>query len=88
MTIIARAMKITKLDSNLSESQLDEILSKYTDASYAEQYAKTAIASCIAAKIAPGRSDIPIVPKDFITRAEVAAILQRLLKHLRFIESW
>jgi uncharacterized repeat protein (TIGR02543 family) len=80
MTMISRAMGITNLHSSLTENEITNILKAYTDLSNASEYAKENIAACIDTGIVSGRSQNTIAPKDNITRAEVAVIIQRLLQ--------
>lgn len=80
MTMIARAMKITGLKVELSKSEVGSLLTNYTDGAFASEYAKTNIEACLKAGIITGRSSNSIAPKEYITRAEIAAIVQRLLQ--------
>ncbi len=80
MTIIARAMNITGLKAGLNMSEFDKLPGVFTDVDKASDYAKNAIAACVGSGVVSGRSDKLIAPKDSITRAEVAVIVQRLLR--------
>lgn len=80
MTIIARAMNITGLKAGLNTGEFDKLPGVFTDADKAADYAKNAIAACVDSGVVSGRSDKLIAPKDSITRAEVAVIVQRLLQ--------
>ncbi len=85
MTMIARAMKITGSKVELADGEADKLLTSFTDAYSAAEYAKANIASCVKAGIVSGRSGKLIAPKDNITRAEVAVIVQRLLQNSNLI---
>ena len=85
MTMIARAMKITGSKVELADGEADKLLTSFTDANSAAEYAKANIASCVKAGIVSGRSGKLIAPKDNITRAEVAVIVQRLLQNSNLI---
>lgn len=85
MTMIARAMKITKLAPALTEAQISSLLSKYTDASGVSEYAKGNIAACIDTGVILGRPNNTVASKDFITRAEVAVIIERMLQKSNLI---
>jgi hypothetical protein len=61
------------------------MLSKYSDASDSALYAKGSIASCLETQVVSGRADGTLSPKSYITRAEVAAIMQRMLKKSELI---
>ena len=80
MTMIARAMKITGLQTELKDSEISSLLTNYKDGSAASNYAKSSIAACLKTEIVAGRTDNTIAPKNHITRAEAAAIVQRLLQ--------
>jgi len=76
MVIIAKAMTLTGLKTNAAE----DAWRSFTDASDASAWAADGIASSVQAGIINGRSRLQLAPKAFITRAEVAAIVQRLLQ--------
>ncbi|OMD21744.1 S-layer homology domain-containing protein, partial [Paenibacillus odorifer] len=80
MSIIAKAMVITDLKTNLPAKEASELLSIYTDANEASDWAKSGIADSLQAGIITGRSGNVLAPQAFITRVEVAAIIQRLLQ--------
>jgi hypothetical protein len=80
MTMIARAMKITGLKSELKDSEIRDLIANYSDGSVTSDYAKTSIADCLKTGMVTGRTSDTIAPKDCITRAEVAVIVQRLLQ--------
>lgn len=79
MTMIARAMKITGLNANLASGDVEKLLAGFTDGSSASGYAKETIAACVKSGIVSGRGNNQVAPKAYITRAEVAAIVSRLL---------
>ncbi|MDQ8735671.1 family 43 glycosylhydrolase [Paenibacillus sp. LHD-38] len=80
MVIIAKAMTITGLKANLENQTADVVLRPYKDAADASSWAKKAIADSIQAEIVSGRSAAVLAPKAYITRAEVAKIVQQLLQ--------
>ena len=82
MTIIARAMQITDLESDSSLGILDS----YEDMDDISIYALESIATCVDQAIVNGRTETLIDPKDNITRAETAAIVERLLKKSELID--
>jgi hypothetical protein len=85
MTMIARAMKITGLKSELKDSEISSLLANYADGAAASTYTKTSIAACLKTSVITGRNGSTIAPRDYITRAEVAVIVQRLLKKSNLI---
>ncbi|OBR65899.1 hypothetical protein A7K91_18165, partial [Paenibacillus oryzae] len=80
MIIIARAMKLTGLAATTGMPDADELLSSFTDSAAASSWSKEGIALAVKAGVVGGRSDGRLDAKANITRAEVAAIIQRLLK--------
>lgn len=80
MTMVARAMKITGLDAKLPENEREQWLARYTDTDRISDYARARIAECLKIGIMTGRDASTIAPKDSISRAEVAVIIQRLLQ--------
>ncbi|MBB3153541.1 hypothetical protein FHS16_003603 [Paenibacillus endophyticus] len=85
MVIIAKAMSITKLTDKLVMKSIDDTLKVFADAADASSWAKDGIADSVEAGIVSGRHGAELAPKDFITRAEVATIIQRLLLKSKLI---
>ncbi|WP_066507538.1 DUF4347 domain-containing protein [Abyssisolibacter fermentans] len=85
MTIIARAMEITKLKVEIQDGEIDKLFEEFNDFEKSANWAKNSIASCIKAGIVNGRNGQLIAPKDNIKRAEVAVIVRRLLKNSKLI---
>ncbi len=71
----------TYSDSDISST----ILAGYTDSNTASDYAKQGIAACVKNGEISGRSSDTLAPKNSITRAEVAVIVQRLLQKSELI---
>ena len=85
MTIIAKAMKITGLKDKLQSMVNEDLLVTFTDAGSTSRWAQGSIADSLQAGIINGRNGTQLAPKAFITRAEVAAIVQRLLQKSELI---
>lgn len=85
MTMIARAMAITRLAPELTDAQIASHLDKFADASAISDYAKASVAACTETGVVLGRPDQTIAHKDFITRAEVAVIVERMLQKSNLI---
>ena len=81
MSIIARSMKYTKLEANSNNSELK----RYKDASNVSDYAKDSVIKCIVSGVVTGRKSDILAPKANITRAEAAAIIQKLLRSSNLI---
>lgn len=84
MTITARAMKITGLKVELSNDEVEKLLSGFKDADRSSEYARHSIAVCVKTGIISGGSGM-LDPKDFITRAQVAVIVRKLLQYSNLI---
>ncbi|MDN4604961.1 S-layer homology domain-containing protein [Paenibacillus sp. F6_3S_P_1C] len=80
MVILSNAMTITGLQEKLAIKDSNELLKPYTDASHVSEWAKAAVAASLEAGVVSGRGADELAPKANITRAEVAAIVQRILK--------
>lgn len=80
MVIIAKAMMITNLKAKLSNPSVEAALLPYADTAEVSNWARSSIADTIQAGIVSGRSSTEVAPKDYMTRAEVAAIVERLLQ--------
>lgn len=85
MTMIARAMKITRLKAELTNGEAEKLLAGFGDAVKSADYAKNSIAASVKAGIVSGRNGKMIAPKDNITRAEVAVTVRRLLQKSNLI---
>ncbi len=85
MTMIARAMKLTGLEPKLSDAEKANLLAAYSDSEQSSAFATDGIAKCLHAGVVTGRSGGTIAPAAYITRAEVAAIVQRLLQKSELI---
>jgi hypothetical protein len=83
MNIIAKAMQITGLKNKLHGTA--DALAGYQDQTDIASWAYEAVADCVAGGLVSGRSSESIAPGANITRAEVAAIVQRLLKKSELI---
>jgi len=80
MIIIAKAMMITGLKDKLPVQSADEVLQRFTDWTDASGWALSSIASNIQAGVISGRDSAALAPRAYITRAEVAAMIQNLLQ--------
>ena len=86
MVIIERAMKLVQLDTSINGADVDAVLAPFTDHSAVNVWAKQAVAMTVESGLVQG-SDKRLKPTDSITRAETAAIVQRMLKKAKLIDS-
>ncbi|RJE88734.1 DUF5018 domain-containing protein [Paenibacillus sp. 1011MAR3C5] len=80
MVMLSRVMTLTGLKAKRTGQAADEILLPYTDAASASKWALGGIADCIQSGVIMGKSGAKLAPQDFVTRAEAATIVQRLLQ--------
>ncbi|MFF2481519.1 fibronectin type III domain-containing protein [Paenibacillus sp. NPDC058071] len=85
LAITARAMKLTGIYADLSEASTREMLSAYKDGGAVANWASLDVAQNLKADLIQGRSNGLLAPKQNITRAEVAVIVQRLLSRSNLI---
>ncbi len=85
MSMVARAMALTELKSKLPNREENELLRTFTDGDTSSSWAVKGIADCLQAGVVSGRSDSELAPKAYISRAEVAVIVQRLLQKSELI---
>lgn len=85
MAVIAHAIKITGLETELTDEEISELLSEYEDAKIISDYAKESIATCVKTGIVSGKTETTLAPRINISRAEVAVIVERLLQKSNLI---
>lgn len=81
MVIIAKAMELTNLEGVASGQSAEEALLPYSDAENVSSWAKSGVADSVQAGIVTGKENKTLAPQDFILRAEVATIIERLLRN-------
>ncbi|MGE4352850.1 MAG: MBG domain-containing protein [Oscillospiraceae bacterium] len=85
MALIGRAMQHTGLEVGLTDGEAEALLGQYTDGAEVSSYARTDVAALLKCGIVTGSSDTTLSPKDEITRAEIAVMVQRLLQKSELI---
>lgn len=78
MLVVSKAMRLANLPGAGSEP--DDILRVFSDAGHVSNWASSGVADSVNAGIITGRGSEALAPKAFITRAEVAMTMQRLLQ--------
>ncbi|NIK69581.1 hypothetical protein FHT67_003018 [Paenibacillus sp. BK720] len=79
MTIIAKAMTVTGVQTDLQESSVNALINAFSDKSKISAWATSGIAACLQAGIVSGQSASILAPASNITRAEAVVMIQRLL---------
>ena len=85
MTMIANTMKITGLEVELTQEEINSLLSGFGDSGQSSEWAKESLATCLKTEIVSGKGSNILAPKDNITRAEVAVIVKRMLQKSKLI---
>ncbi|SCW70755.1 S-layer homology domain-containing protein, partial [Paenibacillus tianmuensis] len=86
IAMIARAYRVINSQKDINSSELDARLSAFGDAKNVSSWAKEAVAMMVAAGIVEGKDGQLLKPQDSMTRAETAALIQRLLKVTHLID--
>lgn len=85
-SMIARAYRLIDSGAALSDEQAAAALAGYKDASGVSAWAKADVAQLIAAEIIQGNGPAVLSPKAPMTRAEVTALIARMLKITNIID--
>ncbi|WP_217593577.1 S-layer homology domain-containing protein [Cohnella sp. GbtcB17] len=80
MVILSKAMAITGLQGKLPIASSDAALRPFKDATNVSAWAQKGVAASVTAGLATGHGDTRLAPREAVTRAEVAALVQRLLQ--------
>ncbi len=76
MVIVAEAMKLTRLSA---KPPTNDLLQSYVDSAEVSDWAKRSVEQNLLAALINGRSDQMLAPGAYMTRAEMATIIQKLL---------
>lgn len=79
MVMIANAIQLINSDTSVSGSMINLQLSQFTDSSSISEWAKSKLALVVSEGVASGSNGL-IRPKDHITRAEVVALIYKMLQ--------
>lgn len=85
MVMIERAMKLTRLDTSVSSTDEAYLITSFKDSASVSPWAKTSVEAIVKNGLVVG-SDAGLLPSSNITRAETAAILQRMLFKAKLID--
>ncbi len=86
MAMIARAMKLAGLETNVSSTEVTSALAPFADGASVAAWAKPAVAATVKSGLIQGR-EAGLRPASEITRAETAAIAQRMLIQANLIDN-
>nr|WP_240344296.1 S-layer homology domain-containing protein [Paenibacillus sp. SYP-B3998] len=68
------------MNGKASAQSIEGTLRPFVDAAGVSAWAQSSVANSVQAGIISGRSASELAPKDYMTRAEVVTIIQRLLQ--------
>lgn len=80
MVILAKAMAVTRLEVKASATNGGELLKRFSDGAQVSGWAKDSVQAGLQTGLMSGRSGDELAPQANITRAEVAALIQRMLQ--------
>ncbi len=86
MAMIARAMKLAGIDISVSDEEAQGALTRFSDAESVHGWARQSVAAAVMSGLVHG-SGAALRPNSDITRAETAAIVQRMLEKAGLIGS-
>ncbi|MBB6671884.1 S-layer homology domain-containing protein [Cohnella nanjingensis] len=86
IAMIARAYQLIEPKAALGQDQIDSLLAKYEDAKNVSAWAREDVARMIEAGIVQGNGPQLLTPQSNMTRAEVTALIARLLKTTTLID--
>ncbi|OMF02805.1 S-layer homology domain-containing protein [Paenibacillus sp. FSL H7-0942] len=84
--MVARAYRLIEPEAAISPDQMNSELERYSDAADVSNWAKEDVAQLIAAGIIQGNGPQVLSPKTTMTRAEVTALIARMLKVTNLID--
>ncbi|MBJ6361238.1 S-layer homology domain-containing protein, partial [Paenibacillus sp. GCM10012307] len=85
MLIVSKAMAITGLQGARAGQSGTAILQSFSDSESVSQWALSGVADSVSSGVISGKNGNMLAPQTFITRAEVATIMQRLLQKSNLI---
>jgi hypothetical protein len=80
MVMLAKSSVITELYTELTLEEIDLLLTKYEDCTAIEDGHESYVAQCVDKGLIKGKTQDRLAVTEGITRAEVAVIIERLLK--------
>jgi len=80
MRMLSKAIELTGLPTGTSVQGTEQLLQAFNDADRISAWAVSGAADSVSAGLVSGRADNLLAPKAYITRAEVATMMQRLLQ--------
>lgn len=85
MVIIANIIRFIDEEMSISNNEINTLFDEYSDVDTISDWARESVALAVKAGIINGKNGM-ILPRDNITRAESAKVIDMLMKYLDFIE--
>ncbi|WP_409345275.1 S-layer homology domain-containing protein [Paenibacillus sp. MBLB4367] len=86
MVMIARAMKLVGLRTEIGCEDAAQALTSFADGQSVSEWAKQAAAALVSQELVKGTEAKQLLPLSFISRAETAAVVQRMLIKANLID--
>ncbi|GIQ71177.1 hypothetical protein DUZ99_10020 [Xylanibacillus composti] len=86
IAMIARAYRLIKPQQTQSQAEVDSILAKHADSKNISSWAQADVAMMVSLGIVYGDSQLHLNPQAEMTRAEAAALIQRILQQTGLID--
>ncbi|MFC3770649.1 S-layer homology domain-containing protein [Paenibacillus sp. GCM10012303] len=86
IAMIARAFNLVEPQRFMSPAEIDATLLKFGDADNVSGWAREVVAKMVAAGIVEGEDGQLLNPQDYMSRAEAAALMRRLLQMTNLID--
>ncbi|MEF3307375.1 S-layer homology domain-containing protein [Paenibacillus sp. GYB004] len=86
IAMIARAFNLVEPQRFMSPAEINATLLKFGDADNVSGWAREVVAKMVAAGIAEGEDGRLLNPQDYMSRAEAAALMRRLLQMTNLID--
>jgi hypothetical protein len=86
MVIIAKAMELTGLAESVSSADPEQLLKPFIDTEDVSEWARSGVAAGLQSGIVTGRDGGLLAPQSFISKAEAAVIVRRLLQKSELID--
>ncbi|MEF3312644.1 S-layer homology domain-containing protein, partial [Paenibacillus sp. GYB004] len=86
MVIIAKAMELTGLAESVSSADPEQLLKPFIDTEDVSEWARSGVAAGLQSGIVTGRDGGLLAPQAFISKAEAAVIVRRLLQKSELID--
>ncbi|MCY9592718.1 hypothetical protein PC41400_24280 [Paenibacillus chitinolyticus] len=85
IVMMVRAMKLADLEPNVNDTDIKSILATFADGASVDAWARQGVSAAVKSKLING-TDIGLLPKRDITRAESTVLIHRMLEKAELID--